>query len=90
MAEYALIFKPGWDSHFSKMDSSIQKMLWKKIQQQKHETKTRHLKHGIRFSVVEMNQYRIALKINEKHRTKTIHFAGTHKQYEKWYTGLRD
>ena len=82
---YQLLFAPDWDIHFSKMDSIIQKQLWKKIQQQKEESQTRHLKHGIEFAVIETGQYRIAVKIDEKEKTKKIHFAGNHKQYEKWY-----
>jgi len=89
MAEYTLIFKPGWDVHYSKMDKSIQEMIWKKIQKQKNETQTRHLKHGVDFYVVEIGQYRVAIKINEKEKTKAIHFAGNHKQYEKWYRSIK-
>ena len=37
------------------------------------------------FYFVETGQYRIAIKINEKEKTKTIHFAGNHKQYENWF-----
>ena len=85
MPDYFLIFKPGWDKYYSKMDNSVQTIIWKKIQQQKNETKIRHLKHGVEFYVVETGQYRIAIKINEKEKTKTIHFAGNHKQYENWF-----
>lgn len=85
MPDYTLIFKPDWDKHYSKMDKSVQTIIWKKIQQQKNETKTRHLKHGVEFYVVETGQHRIAIKINEKENTKTIHFVGNHKQYEKWF-----
>ncbi|AJF60447.1 MAG: hypothetical protein QT03_C0001G0961 [archaeon GW2011_AR10] len=84
MAVYSLIFEPGWDKHFLKMDKSVQTMIWGKIQQQKEETKTRHLKHGIEFYVAEAGQYRIVIKIDEKEKIKTIHLAGNHKQYEKW------
>lgn len=85
MSEYFLVFKPGWDKYYSKMDKSVQEIIWKKIQQQKNETKTRHLKHGVEFYVLEAGQYRIPIKINEKEKTKTIYFAGNHKQYEKWF-----
>ena len=80
MPDYSLIFKPGWDKYYLKMDNSTQTSIWKKIQQQKNETKTRHLKHGVEFYVVDTGQYRIAIKISEKEKTKTIHFAGNHKQ----------
>ena len=86
---YTLNYNPDWDIYYSKMDLSIQKRIWKKIQKQKEETKTRHLRHGIEFYVVEMGQYRIALKINDKEKVKTIWFIGNHKQYETWYKSLQ-
>lgn len=82
---YTISFAPNWDEYFSKMDKSTQATIWKKIEKQKNETKTRHLKHGIEFYVIESGQYRIVLKIGEKEKTKKVYFAGNHKQYEKWY-----
>ena len=81
---YSIIFLPGWDRHFSKMDKSVQDVIWKKIQKQKEETPARHLQHGVEFFVAEAGQYRIVLKINELEKSKAVHFAGSHKQYEKW------
>ncbi len=86
---YLIDFKPGWDKFFSKLDKGIQKQIWKKIQKQKNETQTRHLKHGINFYVVEVNQNRIIIKINEVENKKTIHFIGNHKQYEKWLKEIK-
>lgn len=86
---YSIIFFPDWDIHFSKMDKSVQEIILKKIEKQSNETKTRHLKHSMEFYVVETGQYRIALKIEEKNKTKTVHFAGDHKQYEKWLKSFR-
>ena len=82
---YGISFRPGWDVYFSKMDNSVKKIIWKKIQQQKNETKLRHMKHGLEFYAVEAGQYRIALKIDESSKTKHIHFVGSHKQYEDWF-----
>ena len=82
---YDLIFKPGWDVYFSKMDKSAREIIWKKILKQKEETKTRHLRFGVEFYVVETGQYRVALKIDEEEKTKTVWFVGNHKQYERWY-----
>lgn len=88
LSEYRLDYKPGWDEHFRKMDRATQERLWKKIQQQKYPSKTRHLKHGVEFYVAEAGQYRIAVKIEDAAMTKTIWFAGDHKQYERWYKSL--
>lgn len=85
---YALQYEPGWDRYYAKMDSSIRIMIFKKIEQQMNETKTRHLHHGSVFYVVEVGQYRIGLTINEREHIKTIYFVGNHKQYEKWYRSL--
>ncbi len=82
---YKLDFKPGWDIYFVKMDKVTQAQIWKKIQKQKNETQTRHMRFGLEFYVLEAGQNRIALKINEKEKIKTVWFAGNHKQYEKWY-----
>ncbi len=82
---YSLEYRDGWDRHYSKMDKSVQLIIWKKIQQQKNETGMRHMRHGVDFYVVEAGQYRIALKVHEEKQMKEICFAGNHKQYEKWY-----
>ena len=82
---YKLDFKPGWDIYFSGMDKGTQRQIWKKIQKQKEETKTRHMRFGLEFYVLEIGQYRLALKINEEKKLKTVWFAGNHKQYERWY-----
>ena len=87
---YSLEFEPEWDVHFSKIDKSLQRKIWKKIQAQKRETKTRHLRFGVEFSVVEAGQYRVVLKIDEREKSKKIHFVGNHKQYEKWLKGLKN
>ena len=85
---YKLKYKPDWDIYFAKMDRSTQKIIWKKIQKQKDETTARHMRFGLEFYVLEIGQYRVALKINEKDKLKTVWFAGNHKQYEKWYRNL--
>lgn len=82
---YLLEYRDGWDKHYSKMDRSVQLIIWKKIQQQKNETGMRHLRHGVDFYVVEAGQNRIAIKVHEQAQMKEICFAGNHMQYEKWY-----
>ncbi len=83
----ALGYKPGWDRHFSKMDNAIKLQIWKKIQKQKEEAQTRHLRFGLEYYIAESGQCRIALTINEKEKIKSVWFAGDHKQYGKWYIG---
>ncbi|MFH1752348.1 MAG: hypothetical protein ABH821_05425 [archaeon] len=80
---FRLTFDKDWDKYFLKLDKQAQKRIWKKIQQLKTLQKIRHLGHGLPYFVVETGQYRICFK--EKRQTRTIMFAGTHKQYEKWY-----
>ena len=80
---FELIFAESWDKFFSKLDNSEKQKIWKKIQQLKTLPKARHLKHGLPFFVLEKGQYRVCFE--EKQKTRTIVFAGTHKQYEKWY-----
>lgn len=86
---YLLKFNPGWDVYFSKMDKTEQRAIWKKIQKQKDETKTRHMRFGLEFYVIQAGQNRVVLKINEEEKTKAVWFVGNHKQYEKWYKGQK-
>ena len=83
---FGLRFVTGWDIHFSKMDSTEQQRIWKKIQQLKSLGKARHLKHGVPIFVSESGQYRICFR--EKQTIREILFAGNHKQYEKWYKSI--
>jgi len=82
---YTLKLNPNWGENFKKFDHATQQKIMKKIEKQQEETKTRHLKHGLEFYVIEIGQWRAALKINEKEKTKTVCFIGNHKQYERWY-----
>ncbi len=81
--EMEICFGQDWDEYFNKLDNPIKERIWKKIQQLKHLTKTRHLKHGLPFFVIESGQYRICFEEIEEKRI--IRFAGNHKQYEKWF-----
>ena len=85
---WKLEFKPGWDIHFSKFDLSVQKMILKKFDQMKQSLQARGLRAS-RYQVEEVGGYRIAFIQRDKTRTKSIHFAGNHKQYEKWYKSVQ-
>ncbi|MEK6942057.1 MAG: hypothetical protein AABW85_04340 [archaeon] len=41
--------------------------------------------HSSNYQVEEAGQYRIAFIQDNQARAKSIHFVGTHKQYEKWF-----
>ncbi len=77
------MFKPGWDKHYAKFNSSEKERVWKKIQQLKFLSRPRHLKHGLPFFVAEAGQFRVCFE--EVQKSRTIVFVGTHKQYEQWY-----
>ncbi|MGI6589945.1 MAG: hypothetical protein ACOX1V_04785 [Candidatus Iainarchaeum sp.] len=77
----------GWDIHFSKLDKSVQERIWKRILKLKVLSTSRHLKHGVPFFVLETGQYRICYEESSSN-LRTIMFAGTHKQYEKWYKNI--
>jgi len=76
-------FAEDWDKYFKKLSKQEKEKIWKKILQLKGFGKARHLKHGLPFFVVESGQYRICFE--EQKNSRTIVFAGNHKQYEKWY-----
>jgi N-methylhydantoinase B/oxoprolinase/acetone carboxylase alpha subunit len=79
---FELFFADGWDKHYRKLDNAAKERMWGKIQHLKTMQAARHLKHGLPFFVVEACQYRICFE--EKQNKRTVVFAGTHKQYEKW------
>ena len=76
--------KPGGDVHFKKFDKAAQQMIMKKLDKMEEPLQARRL-HASHYQVEEVGQYRIAFEIQENVRTKSVHFIGTHKQYEKWY-----
>ncbi len=84
---YSLDYAPGWDKCFSKLDYTVQERIYKKILHLKAEIKGRHLQHGLPFFVEEVGGYRIAYKTDENAKTRKLYFAGSHKDYEKWYRG---
>ena len=84
MGDYSLEFAQGWEKCFEKLDKGMRRRVWKKIQQLKIQTHSRHLKQGLNFFVSEVGQYRIAYKIDGQRKVKVVHFVGDHKEYEKW------
>jgi len=84
LKQWELVFKPGWDNNFKKFDKSIQTIILNKLEKMKEPSIGRGL-HSSRYQIEEAGQYRIAFILDEKNRTKAIHFIGNHKQYEKWY-----
>jgi len=80
---YELKYAEGWDKYFIKFDKNTQEKIIKKIQKLKEQTSSRHLGLGAPYFVEECGQLRICFK--EENNTRRIAFAGTHKQYEKWY-----
>jgi len=81
---WKVVFKPGWDKYFIKFDSSVQKLILKKIQKMSNPLNARGL-HQSSYCVEEVGQYRIAFYENKKLNVKEIHFVGDHTQYTKWY-----
>jgi len=80
---YELNFAPDWDKYFSKMDKNEKEKILIKIEKMMTFEKARHLKFVSPYYVVESGQHRICCE--QKGNTRTISFAGNHKQYEKWY-----
>ncbi len=78
-------YRDGWDTHLYGFSHDIQDRILKKIEQMKQPLQGRGLQHS-RFLVEEVGDYRVAYSLDETNRTKEIHFVGSHKQYEKWYT----
>ncbi|OIO23571.1 hypothetical protein COT30_03570 [Candidatus Micrarchaeota archaeon CG08_land_8_20_14_0_20_49_17] len=82
---YSVGYEPGWDKYFSGLDKSVRQRLFNKIVQLRTGICGRHLKHGLPFFVEEVGGYRIAYTSDEKMKARRVFFAGSHKDYGKWY-----
>lgn len=85
MQTYSVDFEPGWDDWFGKLDKAVRQHIMNKIAQLRTGIHGRHLRHGLPFFVEEVGGYRIAYTADEKTKNRRIYFAGSHKDYEKWY-----
>jgi len=87
LKDWKITFSPGWDKHFSKLDTNTQKLILKKLEQMAQPLNARKL-HNSKYYIEEVGQYRIVFTENEINLEKQIFFIGDHKQYEKWYKSL--
>ena len=86
LVPYRLDFKPNWDLYFKDFDKTTQQHILSKLDKMKQSLQARGL-HSSRYKVEELGGYRIAFIQDDENHVKHIHFIGTHKQYEKWYSG---
>ncbi|MEK6924106.1 MAG: hypothetical protein AABW54_02625 [Candidatus Micrarchaeota archaeon] len=84
MQAYEIEYEPGWDKYFTKLDQSVQERILNKIVQLQTGIQSRHLKHGLPYFVEEIGAYRLVYA-EEEPRMRVIIFAGSHKDYEKWF-----
>tara|TARA_Y100000310_G_C20703003_1_gene831828 strand:- start:467 stop:772 length:306 start_codon:yes stop_codon:yes gene_type:complete len=84
LKHWKVLLKPGWDVHFKKFDKPTRERIMKKLDQMEKPAKPRGLRSS-NYLVEEVGQYRIAYEADEQAHTKSVHFIGNHKQYEKWY-----
>ncbi|MFA5246364.1 MAG: hypothetical protein WC408_00550 [Candidatus Micrarchaeia archaeon] len=83
MTEYKVTVNEAVEKKLQKMDNAISERLIRLIARMRSTEPGRHLKHGLDFFVEEEGQYRIVFRFTNQE--KRIHFAGDHKEYEKWY-----
>jgi hypothetical protein len=62
---------------------NIRKRIAKKLEALKADREFRHMRFGLPYFVLEINQYRVCFY--ERECTRTLLFVGNHKEYEKWY-----
>lgn len=74
------------ERELEKLDHSIKEKLIKRMARMREEEPGRHLHHGLPYFVEEVGQYRIAYTCHGNE--KTVYFAGSHKDYEKWLKKL--
>jgi len=87
--EYTLNFTVFWDAYFRELDQSVREKVLSKLEQLRGRHPSRHLQHGLPFFVEEVGQYRICFKVDEGEKVKIFFFVGDHKEYEKWYSGVK-
>ena len=86
---YRLIFDEKWDEYFDDLPPDIKIRVLKKLEQIKNGLPGRHLEHGVPIFAEEIGQYRICYTEDKNNMTRTIYFAGKHKDYDKWLKGFR-
>ena len=83
---YTINYSEAAKAQLKELDRPVQARIIKKITQlEREDIVSRHLGRGLPFFVEEVGGYRITFEKDEKTKTKTIAFAGDHKEYKKWY-----
>jgi hypothetical protein len=79
-------FAKEWDYWYSKLDNSLLEIVGKRLSRiQETDREYGHLGKGLPFFKDEFHdQYRICFRQDDKSKTRTLHFVGDHKQYERW------
>ena len=82
---YHATFADEWKELFDVLEKDIKDRVLKKIPKILEPPQKRHLKHGVKFFVVEISQFRIAYRIFDNSQEVRFYFVGLHKDYEKLY-----
>ncbi|MBN2122631.1 hypothetical protein JW721_06290 [Candidatus Micrarchaeota archaeon] len=87
---YSLLFDEGWGAYFGELPREIRKRFKRRIgKYESFPTHTfRHAKHGVRYFIDEIGQYRVCFVSDEETKERTFYFIGDHKAYEK-FLGMR-
>ena len=81
---YKAEYDQEWSRYFEPLDEGIKVRVAKKIGKILNYPIKRHLKKSL-FFVDELGQYRVIYRVFDDDKIVRFYFAGTHKEYEKWY-----
>lgn len=82
---YKATFDEDWPKYFNKLDNTTKERIAKKIKKILEFPKKRHLRQKANFFVDETGQHRILYRVFDENNEARFYFAGSHKEYEKWY-----
>ncbi|MFA6328457.1 MAG: hypothetical protein WCY41_03355 [Candidatus Micrarchaeia archaeon] len=87
---WKLEFAKEWNYWYEKLDNSVIEIVGKRLARiEENDREYGHLGKGLPFFKDEFHdQFRICFHEDRKSKTRTLHFVGDHKQYERWL-GMR-
>ncbi len=81
---FQIDFAEEWYKYWKKVPKNLNTLLLNRLKNLKEERTFRHLKLGLPYFVMEIDQYRVCFI--EENQLRTLVFIGDHKEYEKWYS----
>ncbi len=83
---YTLKFDGEWGEYFRGVPPNIQRRFKRRMGKYENfpTPAFRHAKHGVRYFIDEIGQYRVCFISDEDERVRIFYFIGNHKSYGKF------